>query len=295
MHPSVREAFPIITAPHEGDIPHLYRDSLGLVTVGMGRLVDSGNGPTQEALRYPFKTRGGMWASEAVIAAEFAKIKAGPKGAPAAAKIATLFLDQIDRDTILYRTLDAFEQTIIGIFPEWATWPADGQLALLSMAWNVGPAFDTEWPTLTENLRRQNFLYAAENAIPRDKTTGEFMKAARWRQNNELWTHAAGVIALKRDPTKLWLGQPIVLTSLEWAVKNPNGISVVAWYVQRQLQILGHYTGPLDGQFGKMSRAAYSAYCKAKNYTDHLAVAHLTALGKDAKLPLPVKAQIGDL
>jgi GH24 family phage-related lysozyme (muramidase) len=294
MHPSVREAFPVITRPHEDDIPHMYRDSIGKVTVGMGRLIDTEAGITTEALRYPFKNRAGGWVSEAVIAAEFAKIKAAPKGAPAAAKIATLFLDQLDRDTILFRTLDAFERIIASIFPEWETWPADAQLALLSLAWNVGPAFDTEWPTLTENLRRQNFLYAAENAIPRDDN-GEFVKAARWRQNTELWTHAAGVVALKRDPTKLWLGQPIVLTSLEWAVKNPNGVSVVAWYVQRQLQILGHYLGPLDGQFGPVSRRAYSAYCKAKNFTDHLAVAHLTALGKDAKLPLPVKAQIGDL
>jgi GH24 family phage-related lysozyme (muramidase) len=287
MHPSVREAFPIITRPHEDDIPHMYRDSIGKVTVGMGRLIDTEAGITTEALRYPFKNRAGGWVSEAVIAAEFAKIKAAPKGAPAAAKIVTLFLDQADRDTILFRTLDAFERVIASIFGEWETWPADAQLALLSMAWNVGPAFDTEWPTLTENLRQQNWLYAAENAIPRDQD-GEFVKAARWTQNRELWTNAAAIAPLKRDPTRLWLGQRMVLSSMEWAVANPNSVGACAWYAQRQLQILGHYKSTLDGKFGKVSRAAYSAFCKVRNFTDHLAVAHLTALGKDSKLALPV-------
>ena len=50
MHPSVKSVFPSFSTKLEGRVPWMYCDVLGLVTIGIGNLID----PEEAALHLPF-------------------------------------------------------------------------------------------------------------------------------------------------------------------------------------------------------------------------------------------------
>ncbi len=58
MYPSVQSYFRIFSAPLEGCVPYMYLDVLGLVTVGVGNLVDPIT--LAQALPLRFKNRPGI-------------------------------------------------------------------------------------------------------------------------------------------------------------------------------------------------------------------------------------------
>src|SRR5689334_22442277 len=72
MHPSVRSQFRAFNEPFEGSIPYMYLDIKGLVTVGVGNLIDPVGLAT--ALPFRFKSTGGPATTEQ-ITAEWQKLK----------------------------------------------------------------------------------------------------------------------------------------------------------------------------------------------------------------------------
>ncbi|MBM3597559.1 MAG: hypothetical protein FJX35_05050 [Alphaproteobacteria bacterium] len=121
----------------EGSVPHLYLDTVGVVTVGIGHALES----VEEATDLPF-TAGphGPKASAAQIEADYLRVKAQPKGRTAGfyrrfsqivladAAIADLFV--ADADDVL--------ADLARRIPEFDTLPAPAQLALLDLALNLG-------------------------------------------------------------------------------------------------------------------------------------------------------------
>src|SRR5690242_21318627 len=78
MHPSVRSQFRAFNEPFEGSVPYMYLDIKGLVTVGVGNLID----PVELATALPFRFKDkpgigtpGALASTNQIAAEWRKLK----------------------------------------------------------------------------------------------------------------------------------------------------------------------------------------------------------------------------
>ncbi len=59
--------------------------------------------------------------------------------------------------------LSSFQQTLKNTFTAFETWPADGQLGLLSMAWAMGPAFSGGWPHFTQACLARDWVGAAAN------------------------------------------------------------------------------------------------------------------------------------
>jgi GH24 family phage-related lysozyme (muramidase) len=278
MHPAVRDTFVTITVPLEGNIATMYRDSLGYVTVGIGNKIDPLG---DEGLALPFITRkGGRWATEADIRDEWKAIKAGPVGANAAATIATLELPEDDRLKLLQDKLGDVEVTIRGQFTGWEQWPADAQLAVLSMAWNFGPAFKRPpaaagkgWPDLAAHLDLLDFAWAAQNCEP---AVGS---SARSRQNKILFYQAARAHRWGDTPAALF-GPTVTLSTaaLVAATKTPATAHAVGWWVQACLQDAGLYTLTLDGQFGPRSAAAWNAFLQAKRLPAGYSITNLKAL-----------------
>jgi GH24 family phage-related lysozyme (muramidase) len=278
MRPAVRDAFVAITVPLEGNIATMYRDSLGFVTVGIGNKIDP---LTTAGLALPFRTRDrGRWALEADIRAEWGQIKAGPLGAGAAAKIAELELSEADRLKLLDDKLADNEAVIRAQFAGWASWPADAQLAVLSMAWNFGPAFKRPpasaaggWPDLATHLDQLDFEYAAQHCEP---SVGS---SARSRQNKVLFYQAARARLFAADPATLF-GPAVTLSTAQFIAqtKTPNDAHSVAWWVQACLQDAGVYTYALDGKFGARSAAAWSAFLKAHRLPAGYSMPNLKAL-----------------
>jgi hypothetical protein len=159
MKASVREKFVWFTARYEGVVPWMYLDVKGLVTTAIGNLID----PIQYALPLPFVHPDGRAASKDEIAAEWARVKNHPTAAKDGHRIlkavTSLRLTEEGIAKVVGAKLDLNWTFLKGRFPEIDSWPADAQLATLSMAWACGPAF--RFRLLEAALRAQNFAMAA--------------------------------------------------------------------------------------------------------------------------------------
>src|ERR1700733_13056663 len=73
MYPVIQSSFPAFSTKFEGRVPYMYLDVLGLVTVGVGNLID----PVETALTLPFqlKNNPGSVATKDQIAAEWQTLK----------------------------------------------------------------------------------------------------------------------------------------------------------------------------------------------------------------------------
>lgn len=157
MKASVLAAFPSFSTKFEGRLPYMYTDVKGLVTTGIGNLID----PLPSALVLPWKHADGSGASRDEITSEWQTIKNAWPGIQSAAtrSIVTLHLDPSDIDWLVAEKAKANEAYLRSRFPDFDYWPADAQLALHSMAWAMGPAF--KFPKFEAAAQKQEFATAA--------------------------------------------------------------------------------------------------------------------------------------
>lgn len=171
MHQTVRAAFRAFSTMFEGAVSFMYLDIKGLVTCGVGNLID----PIELALDLPWRWRSkggaarpGELASQAEIRREWDGLKARTDlahlGHRAAEKVAMLELDEGAIMALIVYRLDSNE-AILKRHPAFAAledWPADAQLGLLSMAWAMGPGFGRGWPRFSAACMREDFTAAAD-------------------------------------------------------------------------------------------------------------------------------------
>lgn len=147
IHASVKAAWPEHSKAFEGRVPGMYCDILGLITCGQGNLID----PISAAERLPWTLEDGSKADLAQVRADWHLLKSGAahfsklhwKYALAATKCR---LTDAAVDALVEAKLEenaAFLQS--HHFPAFASFPADAQLGILSMAWAVGPGFPTKF------------------------------------------------------------------------------------------------------------------------------------------------------
>ena len=121
----------------EGSIPWMYLDTRGKVTVGVGLMLPD----AAAAQKLPFFI-GTHAATADEISAEFARVDAMPMGRPA------LFyrhqngpeLEKAEIDSLLRTVLLGFEGELRAALPGYDGFPDSVKLALLDMAYNLGPA-----------------------------------------------------------------------------------------------------------------------------------------------------------
>jgi hypothetical protein len=293
--PSAQNAFKALTVPLEGNIPHMYRDSKGYLTWGIG--IKDDPGPTATTLGVRWIKCNGYNATAREITAEWQKIKTGPLGSLAAALVVGMYCPPDERDRAFWIKVDSFENTIRAQFAKWSTWPADAQLSVMSMAWNFGPTFkaaggyqegyqesgySTGWPDLAVHLDAGDWAYAAEHCQPAAGPN------ERSRECKVLFFQAARAELWDDQPSALF-GPKLNVSAkgLTAAAADPTRRDAYAWWVQAMLFDRGLYTLALDGQFGPRSAAAWTAYLKAKRLPAGYTQSNLTALSADT-----LKAQV---
>jgi hypothetical protein len=175
----------------------MYLDVKGLVTVGVGNLVD----PMELAVQLPFRLRAnpGTAASPEQIAEEWRRIKSNlglaKAGYRASEALTQLMLDDAGIDALITQRLIANEPVLkkYPSFCEFDSWPADAQLGLLSMAWALGPGGPAAFPHFATACGHQDFAAAATNcAISENGNPGV---APRNRANRTLFGNAAVVLS----------------------------------------------------------------------------------------------------
>ena len=197
--PSVREVFYPWTAQYEGVIFWMYADILGLVTTGVGNLID----PVGLALPLPWQRPDGSAASEGEIRDAWQAVKDSPDaarlGAGYARGLTDLTLSEGAVVELVDRRLLQNADVLASRFPGFWAWPADAQLATLSMAWAMGPGFD--FPRFADAVDRLDFVTAAAECTIRE--AGNPGVVPRNQADRALFLAAADVLATDGDPSRL--------------------------------------------------------------------------------------------
>lgn len=191
MQAMVRDNWRKFNESLEGLVAWMYLDIKGLVTTGMGNLID----PIAAASSLPWRHADGTLASAADIATEWNNIKdnvaLAHQGAEAARAVATLHLDDPDIDALILGKLDR-DETILksyAAFSDFDNWPADAQLGLLSMAWAMGPGFGPGFPHFSQACVGADFATAAVDC--QMNTTGNPGLVRRNAANRQAFLFAA--------------------------------------------------------------------------------------------------------
>ncbi|HXU19659.1 MAG TPA: hypothetical protein VN788_03640 [Verrucomicrobiae bacterium] len=206
MYPSVQAQFRAFNEPFEGSIPYMYLDVKGLVTVGVGNLIDPVALAT--ALAFTFKNKPGIATPGAAatpdqIAAEWQKLKSNTslaqRGHLACAPITDLELADGPLNDLILKRLTQNESFLKrqAPFAQFDTWPADAQLGLLSMAWAMGPAAPLNFHHFCAACQNLDFKTAAAQCEM--STAGNPGVIPRNNANQKLFQNAAAVLAGSAD------------------------------------------------------------------------------------------------
>jgi len=140
----------------------MYLDVRGLVTTGVGNLID----PVSLALALPWLKADGTPATQEEIQADWKRVKAMQPGqfwthyqAPN-----NLYLSDEAIDALVLAQLDKNANVLVGYFPDFASLPGGAQRAILSIAWAVGAGFPPKWPNFSAAVRAHDWVSAANNS-----------------------------------------------------------------------------------------------------------------------------------
>ncbi|MGV9820541.1 hypothetical protein [Nocardia xishanensis] len=169
MKAAVRRVWLAFNVPLEGRVPWMYLDSEGFVSTGVGNKLDdtarvrAAPTPAERAAsliatrRLPWRRPDGSAATGVEINAAWDAVKSRMDlvagGNRAFADVTALRLTDEDIDRTVFARLDELETLLRGRmvrhrsgsvvmpFAAFDSWPADAQLAALSMCWAMGPRF----------------------------------------------------------------------------------------------------------------------------------------------------------
>lgn len=216
-HASVVNSFVPWSSPLEGWTDFPYTDAHGLITTGMGNLIDSvqpgqvlnqggggnvgaGTGvpagsptPTAQALALPWQ--GGD------ISADWAALKAAWPGVSSVASkgITSARLPKEAVDQLVQGKMAGNEKDLVTHLPGYADAPADAQLAAHSMSWAMGTGFAQTWTNFRNAFANKDYVTAANESNM--KGVGIDM---RNKANKLLLLNAANVTKKNLDKDRLY-------------------------------------------------------------------------------------------
>lgn len=195
MHQSVIDAWHSFSEPLEGRISGMYLDIKGLVTCAVGILID----PVHMAIALPWRRDSdNQLATKDEVRTAWSILKThqdySRRSTRAARELTRLHLDDADIDAAVAKKLAENEAFITAhYFYNFAGFPADAQLAIMSMAWAVGPGFPLKFPSFRAAVEAENWLAAREHCTIREE--GNPGVVPRNRANRVCFANAAIVTA----------------------------------------------------------------------------------------------------
>lgn len=171
----------------EGCIPHMYLDTRGFVTVGVGHMIPN----SSAAAKLPFVHRDTQQAvTTHEIINEYNAVKSKPIGLVASAYKAhsSMILLDKDIDQILEEQLLNFSRDLQKDLSDFDSFPEEAQHALLDMAFNLGSnGLLTKFPKLIGFAKQKNWENCANECrrggigdARNEMTKALFMSATRY-------------------------------------------------------------------------------------------------------------------
>lgn len=198
MRNAVKSYFIKFTEPFEGVVYNMYQDVKGLVSTGLGELID----PAFLGMPYPWRRPDGSLASAPEYSSEWNLIKSRHElahdGWVAAKRFCTLHLTLEDITTLVFQKLENNEAVIRSHVPDFDNLCADAQLFLHSWAWAVGP--NARYPRMLALINAKSF-YSASNECDINPKVGTII--LRNAANRQLLLNAACVQDQELDPEVL--------------------------------------------------------------------------------------------
>lgn len=141
----------------EGCLSHMYLDTRGYVTVGVGHMMPS----VKSAKKLKFILRSsGKLATPDQISDDFTNVKNAEPGRIASSykPLTKLDLPDSEVDIILDKQIDEFESALKNHFSNYYRFPHSAQHALLDMAFNLGAqGLLKKFPKLIANAEKENW------------------------------------------------------------------------------------------------------------------------------------------
>jgi GH24 family phage-related lysozyme (muramidase) len=147
---------------YEGKVNHLYLDSRGFVTVGIGHLLST----VADAEKIPFQKKDGTAATTTEISEEYAKVKSQEDNRVASyyQQFTQLILSDAEMDALTDKHIDSFYKELKTIYDGFDDFPAEIKLALFDLIFNLGmTALRKKWPKLNACIAARDWVAAAEN------------------------------------------------------------------------------------------------------------------------------------
>ncbi|NKB35376.1 MAG: hypothetical protein GKR91_19935 [Pseudomonadales bacterium] len=145
----------------EGCVSHMYLDTVGKVTVGVGNMLKK----PSSAASLPFIVEAsGEKAPEEAIEEEFEQVSSQESARPAKyyKQFTQLVLSDYEINQLLDMRLDKFEIKLKSDFPKYDDYPEDARLALIDMAYDLGnKGLVKKFPTFTNAARKADWLTCA--------------------------------------------------------------------------------------------------------------------------------------
>jgi GH24 family phage-related lysozyme (muramidase) len=142
------------TSRFEGVVPHMYLDTRGLVTAGVGFMLPDVRAAQLLFSSFPPQT----------VANDFARIRSMSPGKPARvyALACRCTLSKAEMEDGFESRVASIEYSLSTIFPSWSTFPRPAIVALVDMAYNLGVgALRNRWPHLRDALSSHDWARCA--------------------------------------------------------------------------------------------------------------------------------------
>lgn len=174
----------------EGNIPFMYRDTAGWVTVGVGQMLPDLNA----AKKIPFETPLGAKATADEIETDYKRVHAITAGLPAAQYRAqsSLLLDESYIESTLLKKLKESDVALRRHYVRYDTFPEPVKLALLDMIYNLGPSkLFGQFPAFEKAVNAQDWKTAADQSHRKHKGATD---------NRNAWTRHQFLISEAKKP-----------------------------------------------------------------------------------------------
>lgn len=145
---------------YEGKVNHMYLDSNGYVTVGIGHLLAN----RDAAMALPFQRAPGWRAEPFEIGLEYDRLRQlSPNRLPSYYRTHTrLHLSDTEIDRLTLQHIETFHRELRSIYAEFDELPSSVRLALFDLIFNVGQtSLRNRWPRMNAAIAARDWATAA--------------------------------------------------------------------------------------------------------------------------------------